>query len=363
VRAGLTTPSWLALLALALFGCGGSGTGEQSAASADRGATDAAYAFLDTYTTAEGRVERTDQGGDTVGEGQAYGLLAAAAVGDPERFDRIWSWTRENITRPDGLLAFRWADGGVQDPQAATDADLDVAHALIVAGCRFKRPDLSDAARRIGQALLRREVARVGGTAVLVAGPWATTPPRVTINPSYLDPVTLAALERLTGDRRFAALAATGRRHIATSSDPLPPDWASVGPTAARAMPISGPDSSTGPGRYSFDAARTLIRLAVDPDPAGRRLAARAWEAFEGREPADIVVEHALDGRPIGRSRHPIALVAAAGAAKAAGQEEASAGLLEEAEALHREQPTYYGGAWVALGRLMLQTRRLTTCT
>src|SRR5581483_4295001 len=52
-------------------------------------ATDAAYSFLDSYTTDGGRIQRTDQGGDTVGEGQAYGMLAAAAVGDEQRFDGI----------------------------------------------------------------------------------------------------------------------------------------------------------------------------------------------------------------------------------------------------------------------------------
>ncbi|WP_295787969.1 glycosyl hydrolase family 8, partial [uncultured Microbacterium sp.] len=58
---------------------------------ADR-TTATAEAFLDTYVDA-GRVVRTDQGGDTVSEGQAYGLLLAVAADDPSRFDSIWEWT------------------------------------------------------------------------------------------------------------------------------------------------------------------------------------------------------------------------------------------------------------------------------
>ena len=155
---------FLCLLTLSLVSCGSSRTqttsdtaggdhgnvGTDSAAtrSPDKLATDAAYAFLDTYTTDGGRIQRTDQGGDTVGEGQAYGMLAAAAVGDQRRFERIWSWTKDNMLQSNGLLAFHWAGGRVVDPHPAADADLDAARALLVASCRFDQPDLRAAGIR-----------------------------------------------------------------------------------------------------------------------------------------------------------------------------------------------------------------------
>ena len=94
------------------------------------------------YVTRDGRVVRRDQGGDTVGEGQAYGMLLAAAIGDQRRFDTIWTWTKKNLRRPDGLISFLWRDGHVVDPQAASDADLDATRALLVASCRFNHPDV-----------------------------------------------------------------------------------------------------------------------------------------------------------------------------------------------------------------------------
>jgi endoglucanase len=103
--------------------------------------------------------------------------------------------------------------------------------------------------------------------------------------------------------------------------------------------------------------------MAEDPDPAGRQIAARAWPAFEGQDPTKLPVEHDLFGRPTSNTLNPVALVAAAGAADAAGQTAARDGLLDAAEALDRRFPTYYGGAWVALGRLMLTTRRLDACS
>jgi len=359
-------------LAVALGACGGSpsaerpGRGGASSTTATQGSPrspeDAAYAFLDTYTRDEGRIARLDQGGDTVGEGQAYGMLAAAAVGDAQRFDRIWRWTKENIRREDGLLAFRWADGRVVDPQAATDADLDAAHALLVAACRFDRDDLRAEAERIGAAVLEQETERAAGRSVLLAGPWAVAGDRLVINPSYLDPLTLSALERGTGDKRYGAVAEAGRRTVEELSRPLPPDWAVVDRGTGRARPAPDAKGGDGPGRYTFDAPRTLVRLALDPSPDGRRIAARAWEAFRDRAPGDIPVEHELDGSPAGSSRNPVALVAAAGAAFAAGDDNAGRGLLDAADRLAQEEPTYYGAAWAALGRLMLTTKRLEPC-
>ena len=55
-------------------------------------------------------------------------------------------------------------------------------------------------------------------------------------------------------------------------------------------------------------------------------------------------------------------LVAAAGAAAAAGQNAARDGLLDEAETLDQQTKTYYGAAWVALGRILLTTKLASTC-
>jgi endoglucanase len=339
------------LLAVAFPGCG---QAAQRHADADGAAVAAARAFLDGYVDPDGRVVRRDQGNDTVSEGQAYAMLAAAAIGDRARFDRIWTWTRTNLQRPDGLLAWHWAGGSVTDRQPAADADLDAARALLVAACRFKRPGLHAAAGRIGGGLLAHET---HGN-VLAAGPWAISRGRTVFNPSYLDPRTLIALGHLTGNHRYGAVARSGRRAIRALARPLPPDWATVSNSgAARAAATAS--GAPGAGVFSFDAARALVRLAVDPARSGRRIAAQAWRAFSGRGPGAIVVEHRLGGRAAGATRHPVALVAAAAAARAAGYGDHTAALLGAAGGLQRAQPTYFGAAWTALGRLMLTTRRL----
>ncbi len=351
-----------------LAGCGGTGgTGSVRSSTTPQDRADAAARyFLDRYVTSDGRVSRLDQGGDTVGEGQAYGMLMAAAVGDSQRFDAIWGWTKNNLRRPDGLISFLWKAGHVQDPQAASDADLDASRALLVAACRLHRPALRQEALQLGNAIMRVEVgpAAFRGAPVLTAGPWAISPPPVTVNPSYFSPATFAALRAASGDPGWDSLAASSRSITSTlmpAPSRLPPDWARIeGDTP---VPIGSPSNAQAPPQFGFDAVRTLVRMAEDPDPAGRQIAARAWPVFAGQDPTKLPVEHDLSGRPTGHTLHPVALVAAAGAADAAGQPAARDGLLDEAEALDQRSPTYYGAAWVALGRLMLTTKLLDSCS
>jgi endoglucanase len=362
----------LALGAVALCfiaGCGGTASSTQSSTAPGKAqpqpqdrADAAARHFLDLYVTRDGRVSRRDQGGDTVGEGQAYGMLLAAAVGDSHRFDLIWGWTKSNLRDPDGLISFLWRDGHVVDSQAASDADLDASRALLVAACRFHRPALRLEALQLARDIMRVEVgsASFQGAPVLSAGPWAISPPPVTVDPSYFSPASFLALRAASKDPRWGALAASSRAIISKlmpTSSRLPPDWARL--EGDKPVPIGSPSDPKSPPQFGFDAVRTLIRMAEDPNPAGRRIDARAWPVFETQDPTKLPVEHDLSGRPSGHTLHPVVLVAAAGAADAAGQSAARDGLLDEAAALDQRSPTYYGAAWVALGRIMLTTKLL----
>jgi endoglucanase len=356
-------------IALCFFaGCGSTGSsGPSSTPSSgptyqDR-AVAAAQHFLDRYVDPDGRVVRRDQGGDTVGEGQAYGMLLAAAIGDPRTFDEIWGWTQDNLRRPDGLISFHWVNGRVVDPQAASDADLDASRALLVASCRFHSPALRQQGLALGNDIMNGEVTSFRGAPVLTAGPWAITP-RVVVDPSYFDPATFEMLGAASGDSRWDSLAASSRSIVSelmTAPSRLAPDWVLL--EGDKIVPIGSPSDPQSPARFGFDAVRTIIRMDEDPNPAGRLIAARAWPVFEGANPTSLPVEHTLSGRPIGDILNPVVLVAAAAAADAAGQPAARDGLLDEAEALDRRFPTYYGAAWVALGRIMLTTKLLDACS
>lgn len=323
----------------------------------------AAERFFDAYLSPEGRVIRRDQGGDTVSEGQAYAMLLAAGAGDRERFESAWRWTRANLQRRDGLLSFLWRDGRVQDPQPAADADLDAARALLLAAERFQDDGYRGEGLRIARGILRSETVVVSGRPLVVAGPWARSEPYA-VNPSYFSPRAFAELGRASGDRRFGATSDASYRLVAalTAAPPaLAPDWARV-EASGKAEPAASIGQPGRPPLYGFNAFRVQVRMAEDCAPAGRRLAARAWEFFRTRSSEELVAEYELSGEPVGDDRHATMVVAAAAAALAAGDRRAGHDLLDRAEALERDASTYYGAAWVAVGRMMLTTDMLGSC-
>jgi endo-1,4-beta-D-glucanase Y len=306
-----------------------------------------AEGFLDRYVRDDGRVVRTDQGGDTVSEGQSYALLLSVAHGDAERFARVWKWTRDNLQRPDGLLAWRWKDGRVVDDEPAADADLDTARALALAADRFGEPRYRAAGQELVRAIVRGETAWAADRTVMVAGPWARG--KAVVNPSYWSPAAFAQLG-------FPKVAESSRRLTERLvENGLPPDWARV---ESYGIAPSGPPSGGEPV-YSYDAVRTPVRLAESCDPADRELAARMWPKLRESPGA---ARRSLDGTPLTEEEHPAALVGAAAAAQAAGDRAAAGELLGRAADLDGEHPTYYGSAWVELGRAMLQDRGLGRC-
>lgn len=309
--------------------------------------------FFDGYVDPHGRVVRHDEGGDTVSEGQAYALLLAAATGDRERFDRVWEWTKENLQREDGLLSWKWAGGQVIDSEPATDADLDAARALVMAGRRFDDPALTEDGNRLASAVLDHETLEIGGELVLLAGPWAARD-RV-VNPSYVSPCTYSLLGEATGDDRWRRLAENGNRLVeaALRDDRLPPDWARLD-AQGNLNPTGPPPAPEGRPRYGLDAARLGFRLAEDCGGPGPALSARLWHRLERVDGQGAALSYSLEGERLTPDEHPVGLVGAAAAARAAGDTAASNRLLEQAASLAESHPTYYGTAWWALGEVLL---------
>lgn len=317
-----------------------------------------ASAFLDRYVD-DGRVVRTDQGGDTVSEGQAYGLLLAVAADDEERFDQIWDWTTQNLQRDDLLLAWRWKDGAVVDDQPASDADLDAARALVLAGDTFDRGDLRDDGTALGDALLDRMTASTALGRILLPGPWATASPHA-YNPSYASPAAFAVLSRASGDPRWQELADGSRATTSALLDanPLPTNWATV--AADGGVAIAGSASGEGEPGYGYDATRTPIRYAESCDPADRALAARLAAALPDGD--TLPAELDSGGGAVTDDQHPVAYAARAAALAADGQTDAARADLQRMTQTASNTPTYYGDAWNALTTAMLGDDVLAGC-
>lgn len=170
----------------------------------------------------------------------------------------------------------------------------------------------------------------------------------------------------MTGTSRSIESALTGR------GSSLPPDWARVdalvptgGEAAAQAQAIASPGgaAASAPGSSDptsgLDAVRLAVRSAESCVAADRRIAAHLWPLYR-RHPG--MATYALDGTPIGGQTHAASYVAAAAAAKGAGDDGATEQLLDQAQGANSAHPTYYGSAWVALGRVMLTSSALGSC-
>jgi len=319
-------------------------------------------ARFDPYITPDGRVARTDQGGDTVSEGQAYAMLLAVGRGDRGQFRRVWAWTVGHLQRADGLLSYHWAGGRVVDPMPASDADLDTAWALSLAATKFSDRGYGEASRRIAAAVVDTETVSGPAGPVLVAGPWARAAPAV-VNPSYFVPAAFAELRARTGDPRWDQLEASSRAVITELSGPaqdLPADWARLNPGGVQASP--GPGGNP-PLAYGLDAARTVVWYATSCQAADRAVAATAWIRLSGAAGAGLFpITSDLTGQPTSGLTNPLIAVADAAAAGAAGDLAASDALLVRASALDDAHATYYGSAWVALGDALLHGHLLGSC-
>jgi hypothetical protein len=93
----------------------------------------------------------------TVSEGQGYGMAIAAAIGDKELFDKLWSFVRHFRSQAKycGLMGWMWQDSSDCQPldsfatrsgttESAFDSDVDIGIGLVFAAMQW--PEYVDAA-------------------------------------------------------------------------------------------------------------------------------------------------------------------------------------------------------------------------
>lgn len=339
--------------------------GSSGSAVPARSATEIGTAFLADYVQQggddAGRVVRRDQGDDTVSEGQAYGMLVAAALGDEKSFASIWTWTKTNLQRSDGLMAWQWKDGAVVDPMPASDADVDMAHALVMAGATFDHPSWTTAGETLAGHIIDDLTVQTPDGRILLPGPWAQGDGPWSYNASYAAPSSFQALAKATGDDRWSQLLA-GTRTVTTKildSSALPSDWSQVAADGS-VTPLPGPTGSSGTVQYGYDAGRVAIRFAQSCQPADTAIAARLAGPLADKDPLPMQLD--LGGTALNSDQSPLGYVARA-AARASGSDRAGAQAdLAAADRLAQSTPTYYGAAWDALGALSLQTDAMGSC-
>jgi len=250
------------------------------AASACHPATDWA-AFAARHIQPDGRViDFNTAQQQSTSEGQSYAMFFALVHNDRDTFARVLAWAEANLaggSLAKQLPAWQWGrkpEGGwgVLDPNAASDADLWIAYALMEAGRLWNDNRYRTLGRSLLALVVRDEVVSLPGLGRMLL-PWpksVASAPNWRLNPSYM-PLQLL--------RYFQQADPSGPWHEVTDNTlrmfggvtpkGFAPDWCAWSQDSRSfvADPVKG---VTG----SYDAIRVYLWAGMlsDKDPARKML-------------------------------------------------------------------------------------------
>ncbi|MFM0053152.1 cellulose synthase complex periplasmic endoglucanase BcsZ [Caballeronia grimmiae] len=197
-------------------------------------------AFKRGFVSKDGRVIDVGSADErTVSEGQSYALFFALVANDRASFDTILHWTEDKLADGDltaRLPAWLWgrdASGALRvlDTNAASDADLWIAYALLEAGRAWGERSYTARGAALARRVLDEESAMVPGLGLtLLPGPAGFHPSADVwrVNPSYAPLQVIRGIgARLPDDARWPRLAASSARMLIDSAPRgFSPDWA-----------------------------------------------------------------------------------------------------------------------------------------
>lgn len=219
----------------------------------------------------DGQVFDWDRG-ITTSEGQAYALLRSVVENDKPTFDSVWMWTKWHMQfrNEDKLFSWKWEGdsktGKLRDSSPASDADIDIATALILAGKKWSNQKYEEVAKEIINDIWKQEVMKLGdGKLYLIAGTWAQYGDSITVNPSYISPASFRIFSEVDKNHDWKKLINDSYYLLNKSSDlntdGLPPDWITINKTTQQLSPSKEQNLSN---NFGYDAMRVYFRIAQD---------------------------------------------------------------------------------------------------
>lgn len=238
------------------------------------------WAFYKSRFLVDGARVASNNYGGTISEGQSYALLKALWMEEPATFEKVWQWTKINMKRPnDHLLGWRWGDGqlgtrkGLLEVDNASDADQDIAYALLLAGEQWNRPDYKQDGLNIVRDLWRLNVQHLDGHYYLIPGTWeGFKQDYLSLNPSYFAPYVYRKFAQVDFDH------AQGWNQLADdiydtleactnlTQPKLPPNWCAVKwqDDHQGSRIIFSDRQGNGSRDFGYDAFRVYWRMAMD---------------------------------------------------------------------------------------------------
>lgn len=239
--------------------------------------------FKHDFVSADGRVIDVGSADSrTVSEGQSYALFFALVANDRDAFDTILRWTENNLAQGDltaRLPAWHWGrvpngKWEVLDANAASDADLWIAYALLEAGALWHERSYTARGARLAQRVLDEETATLPGLGLtLLPGPagFHPKPDEWRLNPSYAPLQVIRGIAtQLPADARWPRVEASTIRMLKESAPQgFAPDWTLYRAGQGQGQGFAPDAQSHAVG--SYDAIRVYLWLgALDPSETSR---------------------------------------------------------------------------------------------
>lgn len=231
--------------------------------------------YKKTFLKREGRIIDPDRNNITTSEGQSYIMLRSVTIGDQKTFDLAYNWAKKNLQRPDKLFSWLWGKDEkgkyrILDYNSATDADIDIAFALIMAKERWDKYYYLAEAGPIIRAIWDKETKRIGDYIVLMPGAQQALSSKIEINPSYFSPYAFRFFQKYDDAHDWSCLIDSSYYYLnevmAITATGLPPNWFLI---EDGQIVLENSERSD----FSYDAIRVFVRILLDYARTGEKRA------------------------------------------------------------------------------------------
>jgi endoglucanase len=228
--------------------------------------------YKNTFIQVDGRV--IDYNGNiSTSEGQAYAMLRALWMRDKPTFDATYRWAKDNLQIPRGDHLFSWKWGqkadkswGALDTTSATDADQDIALALILGAKIWNEPQYQSEALPILNEIWDRLTLNAPLGRVLLPGDWPPKGRTYQINPSYFAPYAYRVFAEVDDNHDWTLLIDSSyeimSRAVTQTESGLMPDWVEISLDNDNIQLYNDPLDAR--SDFGYEAIRVYWRVALD---------------------------------------------------------------------------------------------------
>jgi endo-1,4-beta-D-glucanase Y len=243
------------------------------------------------------RVMRIENANDTVSEGIAYGMLLGVATGDRAMFDGLWTYAKGHANDK-GLMHWRInADGTIWERGSASDADEDMAFALLMAHRQWGEQRYLDEAKKLIDIMWLFEVDQTRGFALKAGDSWGKAD--VTF-PSYFAPAYYRTFAKVTGQMGWLKVVDASYQLLEASGGPRG--------LAPEKITFTGATVEAG---YKYNSCRIPWRIAMDycwfGEPRAKAYLEKVSAFFSQVGAANIGDGYDINGNPLSANRKALA--------------------------------------------------------